>query len=188
MTLHDNGPAMTPPSLAFVALVPLVAWRIYMRVRRNIGQQKSRLWRHWAGTALCPILLVTFALAAMRSADAEIALLGGIAGGLGLGTWGLRLTRFTESGGNFYYTPNPYLGVGLSALLIARVAWRFYEIYQLQGTPPSAASSDLARSPLTLLLLGVVFCYYATYSFGLLRWRRSSGRPAASTSGTRDTA
>ena len=179
MALHDNGPAMTPPSLVLVALVPLVAWRIYKRVRRNIGQQKSRLWRHWAGTVLCPILLALFALGAMRSMDAEVALVGGIVAGLILGAWGLRLTRFAESGGNYYYTPNPYLGVGLSALLVARVLWRFWELYQLHGAMPPAASNDLAKSPLTLLLLGLVFGYYATYSFGLLRWRRRASREVA---------
>lgn len=179
MAFHDNGPPMTPPSLVLVALVPLIAWRIYKRVRRNIGQQKSRLWRHWAGTVLCPILLALFALGAMRSTDAEIALVGGIAAGVALGTWGLKLTRFMESGGSYYYTPNPYLGVGLSALLVARVLWRFYEIYQLHGGMPPAASNDLARSPLTVLLLGIVFGYYATYSFGLLRWRQRSREVAA---------
>ena len=161
---------MAPPNLVFVVLVPLIAWRIYKRVRRNIGQQRSRLWRHWAGTILCPILLALFALAAMRSRNAELALAGGIVGGIGLGTWGLKLTRFAESGGNFYYTPNAYLGIGLSTLLVARVLWRFYEIYQ--GQVPAAGADDLGRSPLTLLLLGLVFGYYATYSFGLLRWRK----------------
>ena len=170
---------MASPNLVFLVVVPLVAWRIYKRVRRNIGQQKSRLWRHWAGTILCPILLVLFAVAAMHSADAEMALGGGILAGLALGTWGLRLTRFTESGGNHYYTPNPYLGVGLSALLVVRVLWRFWELYQLHGAMPPAASNDLAKSPLTLLLLGVVFGYYAAYSFGLLRWRRRSAREVA---------
>ena len=170
---------MAPPNLVFLVVIPLIAWRIYKRVRRNIGQQKSRLWRHWAGTVLCPILLVLFGLAAMRSADAEIALLGGIVVGLALGTWGLRLTKFMESGGNYYYTPNPYLGVGLSALLVTRVAWRFYEIYQLHGGMPPAASNDLARSPLTLVLLGLVFGYYAIYSFGLLRWRRRAASEVA---------
>lgn len=169
----------SPPTFVFFIIVPLIAWRIYKRVRRNIGQQKSRLWRHWAGTVLCPILLALFALAAMRSMDAEIALVGGIAAGLALGTWGLRLTRYAESGGNFYYTPNPYLGVGLSALLVARVLWRFYELYQLHGAMPPAASNDLARSPLTLLLLGLVFGYYTAYSFGLLRWRRRAAREVA---------
>jgi hypothetical protein len=169
---------MNPPSLVVVVLVPLLAWRIYKRVRRNIGRQRSRLWRHWAGTVLCPLLLAVLALGAMHSLPAEEALLGGIAGGLALGFYGLRLTRFEHEGNQFFYTPNPYLGVGLSLLLVGRIAWRMVELYETQGhlTP---ASGDVARSPLTLLMVGLVFGYYAAYSLGLLRWRRRSPGAAA---------
>ena len=165
---------MAPPSPIFAVLIPLIAWRIYKRIRRNIGQQRSRLWRHWAGTILCPVLLLLFGLGAMRSMQAEGALLGGIALGIGLGAYGLKLTRFQESGGDYFYTPNPYLGVGLSLLLVTRIAWRMAELYQAHGGVPPASSQDLARSPLTLLMLGVVFAYYTTYSSGLVRWRRRS--------------
>src|SRR4051812_10216776 len=168
---------MTPTVILAVA-VPLIAWRVYKRVRRNIGRQRSKLWRHWAGTILGPLLLAVIALGAMRSMEAEAALLGGIAGGFGLGSFGLRLTRFERDGGQFFYTPNPYLGVGLSLLLIGRIAWRMVELYQLHGNLPPASSQDFARSPLTLLMIGVVFGYYAVYSFGLLRWRQRSREAA----------
>ena len=167
------------PNLVIALVVPLIAWRVYKRVRRHIGRQRSRLWRHWAGTVLCPLLLLLMGLAALRSMEAEVALLGGIAGGFGLGVFGLRLTRFERDGTGFYYTPNPYLGVGLSLLLVGRIAWRLAELYQMHGNMPPAASQDLARSPLTLLMVGVVFGYYAVYSFGLLRWRRRPGEAPA---------
>jgi hypothetical protein len=162
------------PSLVLAAVIPLIAWRIYKRVRRNIGRQRSRLWRHGAGTVLCPLLLMLIALGAIHSMEAEAALLGGIAGGFGLGTVGLRLTTFQRDGDSFFYTPNPYLGVGLSLLLVGRVAWRLLEVYQLYGQVQASSSVDFARSPLTLLMIGVVFGYYAVYSFGLLRWRLRS--------------
>jgi hypothetical protein len=167
---------MASPTLVVAALVPLIAWRIYKRVRRNIGKQRSKLWRHWAGTVLCPLLLAVVALGALRSTEAEAALLGGIAGGLGLGFYGLKLTRFEREVGGYFYTPNPYLGVGLSLLLVGRIAWRFAEIYQMHGNFVSMSSPDWGRSPLTLLMVGLVFGYYAMYSSGLLRWRlRSRG-------------
>ena len=157
--------------------MPLIAWRVYQRVRRNIGRQKSRLWRHWAGTVLCPLLLALFALVAFRSPTAEAALLAGIAGGVGAATWGLRLTRFERDGTDWYYTPNAYLGIGLSMLLVGRVLYRMYEIYVAGGMPHAQRSDELARSPLTLAILGLVFGYYAAYSFGLLRWRRARVSP-----------
>lgn len=64
-------------------------------------------------------------------------------------------------------------------ILVPLIAWRSWELYRLHGAMPPTASNDLARSPLTLMLLGLVFGYYATYSFGLLRWRRRSAREVA---------
>lgn len=170
---------MPVPTIAIAVLVPLIAWRIYKRVRRNIGRQRSRLWRHWDGTVLCPLLLAIVALGAMRSMEAEGALLGGVAVGVALGICGVRLTRFEQDGASFYYTPNPYLGVGLSLLLVGRVIYRFFELWQLQGGMPPPASPDFTRSPLTLAIVGIVFGYYAAYSAGLLRWRRAALRAEA---------
>jgi heme A synthase len=167
----------TPATIA-LALVPIIVWRVYKRVRRNIGKQRSRLWRHWAGTVLCPLLLALVALGAMRSLDAEAALAAGIALGIGLGVYGLRLTRFENDGPVFYYTPNPYLGIGLSLLLVGRVLYRFFELYQLHGDLRAFNDPDLGRSPLTLAMIGIVFGYYTAYSLGLLRWRLRSRLPA----------
>jgi hypothetical protein len=166
---------MTPPSLVVIVLVPLIAWRVYKRVRRNIGRQRSALWRHWAGTILCPLLLAIMGLLAMRSLEAEGALLGGIACGIAAGIYGLRLTRFERDGAAFYYTPNAYLGMTISAVFIARLGWRFVELYGMGDAWRTAPPPDMTRSPLTLAVVGLTFAYYATYSLGLLRWRR---RPA----------
>lgn len=172
---------MATPTLVVAALVPLIAWRVYKRVRRNIGKQRSLLWRHWAGTVLCPVLLAIVALGAMRSMEAEGALLLGIAGGIAIGVYGLRLTRFERDGAAFYYTPNPYLGIALSLLLIGRLAYRAVAIYQVHGSFTAGADPDFTRSPLTLATVGLVFGYYAAYSFGLLRWRRHASNPAPET-------
>ena len=169
---------MATPTLVVAALIPLIAWRVYKRVRRNIGKQRSLLWRHWAGTVLCPLLLALVAVGAMRSMEAEAALLLGIAGGIAVAVYGLRLTRFERDGAAFFYTPNPYLGIALSLLLIGRLAYRALAMYQMHGTFTAGADPDFARSPLTLGILGLVFGYYAVYSLGLLRWRIREKRVA----------
>lgn len=171
---------MTSRNLILALLVPLIGWRIYKRVRRNVGRQRSRAWRHWAGTILSPLLLALFALAAMRSPLAEGALAGGIACGIGLAAWALRITRFERTAEGCFYTPNAYIGVGLSLLLVGRVVYRFAELYAAGGDfAARGGAQDFARSPITLAILGAVFGYYAVYSAGLLRWRRgASGDPA----------
>ena len=171
---------MASPNLILALLVPVVAWRIYRRVRRNIGRQRSRAWRHWAGALLSPLLLAVFALAAASSASAEAALGVGIAAGIGLAAWALRITRFERSAEGFFYTPNAYIGVGLSLLLVGRVIYRLSEMYIAgEALARGGGAVDFARSPVTLAILGVVFGYYAVYSAGLLRWRlRARGEPA----------
>lgn len=171
---------MNPPSPVLYIVVPLLVWRIYARVRRNIGRQKSRAWRHWTGAILFPLLLVLLAATAVARPLAEAALASGAAGGAALAFYGVKLTRFERNDNGYYYTPNPYLGVGLSVLLAARVLWRISALYAAQGAVAhGAAAQDFARSPATLLLFGLVAGYYAVYSAALLRWRaRAATAPA----------
>jgi hypothetical protein len=167
---------MATPSWFVYAFIPLILWRIYARIRRNIGRQRSKAWRHWLGLTLFPVLVLLFALAALHSPVAEGALWGGVAAGVALALAGLRLTRFERTEEGFFYTPNAYIGVGLSLLLVGRILYRMTQLY---GGNAAAAGShpDFARSPLTLVIFGMVAGYYATYAAGLLRWRRGAAAP-----------
>ncbi|HZZ92885.1 MAG TPA: hypothetical protein VFE23_09995 [Usitatibacter sp.] len=166
---------MATPSWFLYAFIPLLLWRIYARVRRNIGRQRSRPWRHWFGVTLFPALVLLFALAAMTQPLAEAALWGGFAGGVVLAFVGLRLTRFERTPEGFFYTPNAYIGVGLSLLLVGRILYRMTQLSGAGGAGSGAyAHPDFARSPLTLLIFGLVAGYYATYAAGLLRQRRKA--------------
>ena len=107
---------MATPSWFLYAFIPLLLWRIYARIRRNIGRQRSRPWRHWFGVVLFPLLVAMFTLVALSNPLAEAGLWGGLGGGLALGAWALRLTRFERTPEGFFYTPNAYIGVGLSLL------------------------------------------------------------------------
>jgi hypothetical protein len=168
---------MATPSWFIYALVPLLAWRIYARVRRHIGRQRSRAWRHWLGVTLFPLLVLLFAVAAWHSTLAEGALWGGVAGGVALALVALRLTRFERTEQGFFYTPNAYIGVALSLLLVGRILYRVASVYA--GGVAPASNASFARSPLTLVIFGLVAGYYACYAVGLLRWRARSRADAA---------
>jgi len=165
------------PSWFLYAFIPLVLWRIYARVRRNIGRQRSRAWRHWFGVTLFPLLVLLFALAALARPVAEGALWGGVAAGVALAIAGLRLTRYERTAEGFFYTPNAYIGVGLSLLLVGRILYRMTQLYGANAAAAAGSSPDFARSPLTLLIFGMVAGYYAAYVAGLLRWRRRAAPP-----------
>jgi hypothetical protein len=162
---------MQTPQLVFYALIPLIAWRLYSRIRRMVGRQRSRPWRHWLAIVLWPLLAVVLAMGALAHPTAEGALAAGLATGIGLGIWGLRLTRFERTEQGWFYTPSAHIGIAVSLLFVARIAWRLVE---LQSGGFARGDPDFARSPLTLLVFGVLAAYYATYAAGLLRWRHSA--------------
>ena len=52
----------------------------------------------------------------------------GLAAGALLGVFGLRRTTFEPTPQGLYYTPNAHLGIALSLLFIARIAYRLVEV------------------------------------------------------------
>lgn len=157
-------------ALITLAIMALIGWRLYSRIRRTIGRQRLSPTRPWITVVLFPLVVAMLALAVRTQPAAAGALAAGAALGIGLGVLGLRLTRFESTPEGLFYTPSAHLGIALSALLVARIAWRFMvNGFPVPGSgppPPPAAS----LGPLTLLLLGTLAGYYTTYAVGLLRW------------------
>ncbi len=100
----------------------------------------------------------------------RLAVIGGLAGGLALGVplglYGLHLTRFETTPEGRFYTPNPYMGVGLSMLLAGRVAYRLLVFSSASGQ--GTAQPQLMHSPLTLFIYGLLAGYYMAYFTGVL--------------------
>jgi len=87
-----------------------------------------------------------------------------------LAQYGLKLTKFESTPQGLFYTPNMHIGIALSALFIARIGYRFYELYAI--APGVARNNvDFVRSPVTLAVFGLLASYYIAYAIGLLRWR-----------------
>ena len=160
---------MNPQQVVVVVMIPLIAWRLYRRVRSHIGRQTSRLRRHWTAAIFFPIVALLVALATLAHPQSLAGLGAGLAVGAGLAIWGLRLTRFEHTAEGYFYTPNAHIGIALSVVFIARIAWRLFEMQEIEahaGAPP-----DFASSPLTLAIFGALMGYYTAYAVGMLRWR-----------------
>lgn len=169
---------MSPASVVPALVVVLIAWRIYSRMRRLIGRQTYRPVRLWASVILFPLLALLLALTTLLHGPMTLAaLLAGLAAGAALATWGLQLTRFDISAQGFFYTPNAYLGMTLSLLLIARLAYRYFQISFDPSLHGQDALQGLSQSPLTLAVFGLLAGYYATYSAGILRRYRQGQSP-----------
>jgi len=80
-----------------LAIVALVVWRVYQRIRRLVGRQRLHPRRPWFTVVLFPLLFALLAFGALAVPGGTLALgalAGGAVAGVGLGVVGLRLTRF----------------------------------------------------------------------------------------------
>ena len=159
---------MLPTPVVAAVLVPLVLWRIYSRIKRLTTRQRSRTWRHRTSLVFFPLLLALLAVGALAAPMALAALAAGLALGIPLGMLALSKTLFERVGDEFYFTPHAPIGMAVALLFMGRMAYRAYEFYA-RG---AFTQQDFARSPLTLLIFGILAAYYMTYAVGLLRWRK----------------
>jgi len=174
---------MAPPHvsiLTILALLPLIAWRLYARMRRMIGRQRLPRIRPWVHLVIFPLVLALLALA-VRLHPERLGFLGvGIALGGALAVFGLKKTRFERTPAGLFYTPHAPLGIGLSLLLVARIVWRLVDVFVLGHAPPPSDPHDPAITPLTLGVVGLLAGYYIVYAAGLVRQRRALRRAARS--------
>ena len=165
---------MATPAMTYAVLAPVLLLVLYRRVRRHVGRQPLQAWRvglRLAGVCIAAIALLLIGLAgALGGSMAGPGVLAGLAGGLVLGSYGLRLTRFETTSDGRFYTPNAWLGIGLSALMLGRLAYRFVvvrDVSQAVALSDSTALEILHRSPLTLAIAGLLVGYFLRYTFGL---------------------
>jgi hypothetical protein len=168
-------------STVFLLLIPLIIWRMYKRIRRLIGRQQSRPFRHWVAVIFLPVFLVLLMFVSLGSPWALAGLAAGVAVGIGLAVWGLRLTQFERTPQGFFYTPYMHIGIAISVLLLMRVSYRLFQMATLTGVAAQEATQNFTRSPWTTVIFGVLAGYYTCYAIGILRWRWvSKNEPVAS--------
>lgn len=157
-------------TLTLLALLPLIAWRVYARFRRMVGRQRLSKRRPWITLVVFPTIVTLLAVASGAHPQQLVWLATALCFGALLGVFGLRHTRFEPTKQGLFYTPNAHLGIALSLLFVARIIYRFVELYLIEPGL-THATNDFARSPLTLAVFGLLAGYYMSYAVGLLRWR-----------------
>lgn len=164
--------------LGFAALALFVAWRLYRRYRSHLGPQKVRPLRMSLRVALFSAFAVLLLLSPVGPLGREVAA-AAIALGGGLGWLSLNRTRFEARDGRHWYTPNVYIGLAVTALLVVRLVYRLVTVYPLL----QAGVIDLSllgpfsgrRSVSMLALFGLAVGYYAIYYGGVLLRSRQLG-------------
>lgn len=164
---------MQPPStsnLVLMLLLPLIVWRVYARFKRMVGRQRLSRIRPWITLAIFPTLVALLAYLSRHQPESLAWLAAGLAAGAVLARYGWNKTMFETTPRGLFYTPNAHLGIALSLLFVTRILYRFFEIYAIER-PGSRDAADFVRSPLTLLVFGLLAGYYIAYAIGLARWR-----------------
>jgi hypothetical protein len=146
----------------------LVAWRLHRRIRKNVGRQPLQSKRTILKIVFSVGISLLVLLLYFPSQRSLLGFTAGILLGVPLAWYSLRLTKFESTPEGQFYTPNTYIGLGLSVLLVARVTYRI--------TLTSTATRTSDRYPLgtlqtaiTLLIFALLTSYYIAYYVGVLR-------------------
>jgi hypothetical protein len=161
---------MSITTFALIALVPVLVWRIYQRLKSQMARQRSIMSRHYTGLLVFGGMLLVPAIELGDRPFSLAALAAGAIAGIGLGNYGLRRTRFEDTSEGYFFTPPMRMGILVAMLLVARVIYLGIEIYMNQGSSqPNPRFSD---SPVTMFCVGLAGAYFATFSASLMRWRQ----------------
>src|SRR5450755_4241286 len=114
---------MTSPPVVPILFGGLIAWSIYRRVRRNIGQQPLRPRRIMISIVIFSVVSVLFIAASLQHLHLLLGIIVGLLCGALLGLAGLRLTKFETTDAGHFYTPNTHIGIALSVLFIGRLLY-----------------------------------------------------------------
>lgn len=155
---------MTSSTVIFGLVLVLIAWRIYRRIRRNIGRQPLRPRRALTSVVIFSGMSLLLVYTSLQQPRLLAGLVGGLAPGVLLGLVGLRLTRFETTAEGHFYIPNTHIGVGLSALMVGRLAYRFM---MLRDAAIASNHPPAMQSPLTFFIFGLMAGYYIVYQTGL---------------------
>ena len=154
---------------ALPALTPYLAtagigWLYYRRIRRSFGRQPWQPRRTIARLVLVSVVALALASAAVFLPHVGLGIGVGAAAGAALGVLALKHTHAQVIDGQRYYTPNSWIGGGLSLLLLGRLAWRWSQGMISSGSAQAAQQA----SPLTMGIAATLIAYSLVYSIGLL--------------------
>lgn len=152
--------------LLWLLLLPLAMWQRY-----RSGRQRRRAvaWaigiNAWSLLVSAMVLLFSAWTSSFWVEGALRFAAGGLAIGVLLGWPGLALTRFETTPQGLFYTPNRWVALALTAMVVAKLA---YGIYRLQQAWIAGQQSEwLSQQGGVWAVGGVLIGYYLAYAWGL---------------------
>jgi len=174
-----------------LAVAALLVFSIARRLRRSVGRQVLRPRLLTIRAAVLCLAAVALLSLGVRHGVFFWQEAAGLAVGGALSWWGLHLTQLEAVGERHFYTPNLYIGLGLTLAFVLRVGYRMAVFAPMVGgggegmqdhIAQLTATDDLkAGYALTMSLMLATMGYYACYNIGLLY--RSSRLKAVNSTG-----
>jgi membrane associated rhomboid family serine protease len=159
-------PALTP----YLATAG-IGWLYYRRIRRSFGRQAWQPKRTIARLVLVSLVAASLVCAAVFLPHVGAGIAVGAVLGAALGVFAQKHTHAQLVDGKRYYTPNPWIGGGLTLLLLGRLAWRWSQ----GALAASSVQVGQQVSPLTLGIAATLIAYSLVHSSGLLLRMRELG-------------
>jgi hypothetical protein len=163
---------MNPSQFVPLLFVGLVVWRMWVRLRRNVGRQALRPRRMVVRIVI--LAVVTCVLAGISFANQHLLI--GLGSGLVLGcplAWlGLRMTKFETTAEGRFYTPNSVIGILLTLLFVGRLCYRLMVVLPNARNAPMQPA--LMQSPLSFFVFGLLAGYYVAYYGAILMRHRAA--------------
>jgi hypothetical protein len=160
---------MTPNTLIIGALI---AFMLYRRIRSHVGQQPFSAGRAIFRVVFLSLIAVLLLMPHLSELPAVEAAAGGVVLGIVLGFYALRHTAMEVGPAGTFYTPNLYIGLTVTALVLFRVGYRLSQLRDAGAAGTGSPGFGAMQSPLTLGLFFLLAGYYAAYYIGLLRRER----------------
>ena len=154
----------TVPHELWWIVLPLVAWRVYVRLKRLLAHQRYSVWKHgFSVLGLSALMAFMFYEAAQRH-ESLASLAGGLLLGLSIGGWCLHRTEFEHRPDGLFFTPDRYIGAALSVVLISRLVWR-----GAHGSTSITGWSleEFIHNPSTLFVYGLFSGHYIAFTAGI---------------------
>jgi hypothetical protein len=165
-------------------LVLGVPFSVIQRYRAGTARRRARSWVvviNFLSIAFSTTLyFIMVTISSVWIPDAFQMSLLGLAGGCGLGVLGLMLTRWEASSKALYYTPNPWLVLGLTAVVAIRLGfglWRVWESWRFSSAEEGnwLVESGIAGS---MAAAALILAYYLIFWGGI--WLRLKAHHANS--------
>ncbi|KAF1716947.1 DUF1453 domain-containing protein [Pseudoxanthomonas yeongjuensis] len=154
----------------WLLLLPLSLWQRY-----RLGKARRRAWpwmvnlNSWLLLLSAGVFLASMALTDLWWPGALGYASAGLGIGLVTGVLGLWLSRFESTAQGLFYTPNPWLALGLTLLVAARIAMGFVEMWRYwQGREALSIIPVLDHASL-FAVAGLLIGHYLGYTWGLRR-------------------